>query len=342
MHTFQLTRNKHFPVILALTLFTFSCTDSAVELPELSEEQQGTEDQHDDFVELTDDVAARDTMSDTAPVNCLALSREQCQAAGCSLFDAYPLGDELCHGDELAPAFCRAEPDVLCAWEGYPIIMTEPDGSEWYADWSCFTTPEGWQRQEVPDGLPSCSQELDCFAHGVEDCPINGCMITKLYPLDAQESCFEEPIAPAFCAPAVDIDCDWGGPPVRLHDPTGAAWYWGDGCFDSPPDWQRENLSEALLPCDLPCIMRDVDTCEAAGCELFLAYPYDAQRDCHEESLAPAFCRADPDVICGWEGEPVIMTQPDGTQWYADWSCFTRPSDWAERYVPEGVASCAD
>ncbi len=88
------------------------------------------------------------------------------------------------------------------------------------------------------------------------------------------------------------------------------------------------------------CLDLPVDECEANGCELMPGYRYDAEGGCYEEEEVPVFCRMNDDVICGWEGAPVILTDPDGDTWYISWSCFTVPDGWEVEYVPEGAESC--
>ena len=95
-------------------------------------------------------------------------------------------------------------------------------------------------------------------------------------------------------------------------------------------------------PDEKSCLDLPVDECEANGCELMPGHRYDAEGGCYEDEEVPVFCRMNDDVICGWEGDPVILTDPDGDTWYISWSCFTVPDDWDVEYVPEGAESCSD
>ena len=245
------------------------------------------------------DGVCEETIPNCEP-DCIDLSVSECEAAGCELFMAFPYDEaEECHLDEEMPAFCMAEPEIVCGWQGYPVILTEPDGTTWYVDWSCFTIPDGWSMVEVPDGTPECGEESE-------------------YDPCEDKSCGEEC---TLCDPA-DPDC------VET----------GESKFCN-----MDGVCEATIPdCEPDCIDLSVSECEAAGCELFMAFPYDETEECRLEEETPAFCRADPDIVCFWEGHPAILTEPDGTTWYTDWSCFLIPDGWDMLEVPDGTPECND
>ncbi|MBN2497026.1 MAG: hypothetical protein JXR96_20710 [Deltaproteobacteria bacterium] len=119
------------------------------------------------------------------------------------------------------------------------------------------------------------------------------------------------------------------------------------GCSEQPANRERGLLERQMLATlaafsQVSCLDLPVELCEAHGCEIFWAYPHDAEQGCHQDEAQPAFCRADPEIMCGWQGDPVIMTAPDGTSWYADWSCFTTPESWEREYVQGGEPACTD
>lgn len=201
--------------------------------------------------EPTDTAPTDTTDTGTAPLSCSETPIDGCLAAGCQVQEAWPYDAAgACYVDALEPAFCRPSPDILCDWQGDPVLLTSPEGVTWYVDWSCFTVPDGWTVEYVPEGREACSSVLEC----------------------------------------------------------------GD-------------LS--------------VDACgTAVGCQVMDAWPYNEPDACYEEPQQPAFCRPDPDIVCGWEGDPVLMEDREGRWWYQDWSCFTLPRDWACTFVPEGRPPC--
>ena len=206
------------------------------------------------------------------------------------------------------------------------------------------------QSQEEDEGRNE--QELSCLDRSLDDCEATGCQVLEAYAWDVESGCRGEELQPAFCKPNPDILCDWEGDPVIMTEPDGTSWYMDWSCFTTPEDWELEYRSEMQPACgeeDLACIDRPVEDCEAHGCRVFDAYPYDADSGCHEEEPLPAFCHADPGSlgdwqknpdIHDWQGDPVIMTEPDGTSWYMDWCCFSTPSDWDIEYVSDGTPAC--
>ncbi len=186
-------------------------------------------------------------------------------------------------------------------------------------------------------------QALTCSERSLADCETADCRVFEAYAWDAESGCRGDELLPAFCQPYPDVLCYWEGDPVIMTKPDGTSWYMDWSCFTAQEDWALEYRSEMQPACgeeELDCIDRPVEDCAAHGCEVFEAYPYEADAGCHEEKLLPAFCKPYPDVLCGWEGDPIIMTEPDGTSWYMDWSCFTTPSNWDVEYVPNGTPAC--
>ena len=260
---------------------------------------------------------------------CLDLPVEECEANGCQVFFAQAYDTEAeCYQAELEPAFCQADPDIICGWEGDPIILTETDGSAWYVGWSCFSTPEEWDVEYVPDGKPACQSEA---AEG--------------------EACGED--IDTHCADGLycafgEVWC--GTPPVvGVCRSMGACGNEFD-CQNENNIWDRV-LCEGDIVCQAGscavdcyqepgCLGLPVEECEANGCQVFLAHPYDAEAGCYTEELQPAFCQADPDIVCGWQGDPIILTEADGSSWYIGWSCFSTPEDWEREYVPGGKPAC--
>ncbi|MFH0902337.1 MAG: hypothetical protein V2A73_17025 [Pseudomonadota bacterium] len=90
------------------------------------------------------------------------------------------------------------------------------------------------------------------------------------------------------------------------------------------------------------CLDLPLAECEARGCQVALAYPYDAAAGCYLNSPKPAFCKAEQDIECFWAGDPIVMTDPDGNSWYSDSSCFLTPTTWKTEYFSEGKPECED
>jgi hypothetical protein len=265
---------------------------------------------------------------DTEP-NCLDLPVEECEANGCEVFYAHPYDQQSdCYLEELQPAFCMASPDIVCGWQGDPIVMTEPDGTSWYAGWSCFSTPENWDIEAVPEEKPACGE----YATEGEACGD-----------DIDTQCAQG----LYCAFG-EVWC--GTPPVvGVCRPMGSCGNEYD-CLDENNIWYGPECEGDIVcqdnacgvDCDIEpnCLDLPVEECEANGCEVFYGHAYDIQAGCYQEEMQPAFCKASPDILCYWEGYPIVMTEPDGTSWYAGWSCFTTPESWDIESVPEGKPAC--
>jgi len=198
----------------------------------------------------------------------------------------------------------------------------------------------GWVGALVGCGADAPFQGSEALT--AEECEAQGGQLFLAQPYDATRGCYQEPAEPAFCQPVPDIICAWQGEPVLLTAPDGATWYVDWSCFSTPEGWTRQYVAEGRPACDaeLSCLERPVEDCEAHGCQVFLAQPYDQAAGCYQEPAVPAFCQADPDIVCGWQGDPILLTEPDGTTWYIDWSCFSTPETWDREYVPGGKPGC--
>jgi hypothetical protein len=178
-----------------------------------------------------------------------------------------------------------------------------------------------------------------CFDPPVDQCTADGCQLFSAYPYNAFNGCYQHKLEPAFCKPLPDIECFWEGDPILMTSPDGAAWYFGSSCFSTPPNWTVEYFSDGKRRC-ITCLDFPVDQCTADRCQLFSAYPYDALNGCYQDELEPAFCKPLLDIECFWEGDPILMTSPDGSAWYFGSSCFSTPPNWTIEYFPDGKPEC--
>ena len=125
-----------------------------------------------------------------------------------------------------------------------------------------------------------------------------------------------------------------------VGEPDGSCWgAWLDehGTCRSPND--------GVYPascCEVSCLELDVDECEAHGCEVMMGHFYDRDGQCHDTEEVPVFCRKEDDIICAWQGDPMILTKPDDSAWYIPWSCFTTPEDHELEFVPDGKPVCSE
>jgi hypothetical protein len=173
------------------------------------------------------------------------------------------------------------------------------------------------------------------------------------------------------CGDDIDTKCDQGlycafgevrcgtPPVIGVCRPMGSCGNEYD-CQDENNIWYapecegdivcQDNLCGVDCHSEPDCFDLSVEECEANGCEVFYAHPYDQESDCYLEELQPVFCSiAIQDIPCAsWEegypicGHPIIMTDPDETSWYAGWFGSSKPEDWTIELIPEDKSTCGE